>query len=249
LSPDGQWLAFDSDRSGNMDIYKIRIDGTGLQQLTRNPADDFVSSWSPDGRQIAFHSWRSGNRDFYVMSADGAAQRLIAGGPAHESAGSWSPDGSELTFQSDRTGQYEIYVAPVTGGNARRLTSEGGGGPSWSPDGKFIAYGGPGGALRVISPKGGGDKILVTASIFGGVGGTGGWSADSRKIYFRVHAPDGSLNIAQASLDGGKPSLLVRFDDRERRGYRGDFATDGKNIYFTIGKHEADIWVMDLKKK
>jgi Tol biopolymer transport system component len=77
----------------------------------------------------------------------------------------------------------------------------------------------------------------------------GGWSADSRKIYFRVLAPDGSFNIAQVSLDGSNPSLLVRFDDPERRGYRPEFSTDGKTIYFTVGKHEADIWVMDLKKK
>jgi hypothetical protein len=32
-------------------------------------------------------------------------------------------------------------------------------------------------------------------------------------------------------------------------GYRSDFSTDGKTIYVTVGKHEADIWVMDLKKK
>ena len=96
LSPDGQWLAFDSDRSGNMDLYKMRIDGTGLQQLTRDPADDFRPSWSPDGREIAFHSWRSGNRDSYVVSADGSAERLIASGPAHEYSGTFSPDGSQL---------------------------------------------------------------------------------------------------------------------------------------------------------
>ena len=249
LSPDGQWLAFDSDRSGNMDIYKMRIDGTGLQQLTRNPADDFGGSWSPDGRQIAFHSWRSGNRDSYVMSADGSAEQIIAGGPAHEFMGVWSPDGSQLAFWSDRTGRFEIYVVPATGGNARRLTSEGGYEPHWSRDGKFIAYGGADAALRVIPAQGGREKVLVPPAMFGAVTAVGGWSADSRKIYFRVLAPDGSLNIAQVSLDGSNPSLLVRFDDRERRGYRSDFSTDGKTIYVTVGKHEADIWVMDLKKK
>ena len=248
-SPDGQWLAFDSDRSGNMDIYKIRIDGTGLQQLTRNPADDFYPAWSPDGHQIAFHSWRSGNRDSYVMSADGSAERMIAGGPAHEYAGVFSPDGTQIAFWADRTGRPEIYVVPASGGNARRLTSKGGGSPIWSPDGKFIAYTASDGSLAVIPAQGGEEKDLVLSAVFGEVTSVGGWSADSRKIYFRVLAPNGSRNVAQVSLDGSNPSLLVRFDDPERRGYRSEFGVDGKNIYVTIGKHEADIWVMDLKKK
>ena len=268
LSPDGQWLAFESDRSGNTDIYKIRIDGTGLQQLTRNPADEFKPIWSPDGRQIAFHSMRSGNRDIYVMSADGSAERLVAGGPAHEYAGGWSPDGSQLAIYSDRgavnspvsvtyapgktieyTGRLELYVVPATGGNARRLTSEGGARPVWSPDGKSIAYVGADNALRVVPAQGGRETVLVPPTMFGAANAVGGWSADSRKIYFRVLAPDGSLDIAQVSVDGSNPSLLVRFDDRERRGYRSFFSTDEKNIYFTVGKNEADIWVMDLKKK
>jgi Tol biopolymer transport system component len=249
VSADGQWLAFDSDRSGNMDIYKIRTDGTGLQQLTRNPADDFFPSWSADGRQIAFHSWRSGNRDSYVMSADGSAERLIAGGPAHEWAGAWSPDGSQLAFWSDRTGKRQIYVVPATGGNPRQITSEGGVAPAWSRDGKFVAYQGVDDALRVIPIQGGRERVLVPPAVFGTVTIVGGWSADSRKVYFEARTPDGNLNIAQVSLDGTNPSLLVRFDDPERRGYRSDFSTDGKTIYFTAGRHEADIWVMDLKKK
>jgi TolB protein len=249
LSPDGQWLAFDSDRSGNTDIYKIRIDGTGLQQLTRNPADEFKPVWSPDGRQIAFHSMRSGSRDTYVVSADGSGERLIAGGPAHEYAGGWSPDGSQLAIYSDRTGRSEIYVVPAIGGDARRLTSEGGARPVWSRDGKFIAYVGADSALRVIPARGGRETVLLPPTTFGAVNAVGGWSADSRKIYFRVLAPDGNLNIAQASLDGSAPALLVRFDHSERRGYRSFFSTDGKTIYFTVGKNEADIWVMDLKKK
>src|SRR5256714_6669529 len=127
LSPDGQWLAFDSDRSGNMDTYKMRIEGTSLQQLTTNPADDFRPSWSPDGREIAFHSWRSGNRDSYVVAADGSTERLIASGPDHEFSGTWSPDGNQMAFESDRTGLIEIYVVPSRGGPPRQVTNGGGG--------------------------------------------------------------------------------------------------------------------------
>lgn len=258
VSPDGQWLAFDSDRSGNMDIYKMRIDGSGLQQLTTNPADDFRPSWSPDGREIAFHSWRSGNRDSYVVAADGSAERLIASGPAHEFSGTWSPDGSQIAFESDRTGLIEIYIVAASGGVPRRLTSGGGSLPRWSPDGKMIAYtitatntpGVPSEApLRVIPVDGGPVRTISIPASFGEMAAIEGWSADGKKLYFRVIAPNGDRNIAEASLDGSPPKVLVSFDDRERQPFNPFFSTDGKTIYFTLGRHEADIWMMDLNKR
>ncbi|MDP9203172.1 MAG: serine/threonine-protein kinase [Gemmatimonadota bacterium] len=262
VSPDGKSLAFDSDRSGNMDIYRMSVGGSGLQQLTRNPADEFLPAWSPDGKQITFQSWRSGNRDVYVMSADGSSERLLVGGPAHEWSGTWSPDGTQMAIFSNRGGKMDIWVVPVAGGEPRQLTFKGGAfTPRWSPDGKLIAFlgsdvrveAGPGPAaaasLRVVSVATGEERILVPASVFGPVMFVGGWSADGRKIYFRVLRLDGSYDIAQVDADGSNPSLLVRFDRPDRPPYRSDFSTDGKTFYFTIGEHQADIWVMDLKKR
>ena len=258
LSPDGQWLAFDSDRSGNMDIYKMRVDGSGIQQLTTNPADDFRPSWSPDGREIAFHSWRSGSRDSYVVAADGSGERVIASGPAHEFSGTWSPDGKQIAFESDRTGQIEIYIVSATGGEPRRLTTGGASLPRWSPDGKFIAYTvtatntpgvPPDAPLRVIPVGGGPVRAIPIPASFGELAAIEGWSNDGKKLYFRVIAPNGDRNIAEAPVDGGAPSTLVRFDDPEKRPFNPFFTTDGKTIYFTLGRHEADIWLMDLKKK
>ncbi|HEV7595339.1 MAG TPA: protein kinase [Gemmatimonadaceae bacterium] len=250
-SPDGKWLAFDSDRSGNMDIYKMRVDGSDLQQLTRNTADEFHPGWSPDGRQVSFQSWRSGNRDSYVVSSDGTSERLIAGAPSHDFAGMWSPDGSQIAFASDRNGGVsgsELFLVSASGGTAKQLTTHGGLWPYWSPDGKFIAYVG-GAALRIITPQGRNERVIVSPSLFGAVTAIGGWSADSRTIYFRVRANDGNLNIARVSVDGRNPEVFVRFDDPQRRPYHSDFAIDGNHIYVTIGKHEADIWTMHLRKK
>jgi hypothetical protein len=50
-------------------------------------------------------------------------------------------------------------------------------------------------------------------------------------------------------LEGGKPRLLVNFDDPDRQLNRGEFATDGKRLFFTISKIETDIWKMDLIKE
>jgi TolB protein len=47
FSPDGRWVLFSSDRTGNKDVFKMRPDGSGLRNLTRNPAEDWATSWQP----------------------------------------------------------------------------------------------------------------------------------------------------------------------------------------------------------
>jgi len=73
-SPDSQQLAFVTDQDGNIEIYKVFIDGTGLVNLTRNPASDFRPVWSPSGNFIAFRSYRDPLLQVgyvYVMNSDG----------------------------------------------------------------------------------------------------------------------------------------------------------------------------------
>ena len=63
-SPDGRRIAFVSYRDGNDEVYVINVDGSGLRNLTRNPARDVDPKWSPDGRKIGFvRIVRGGNRD------------------------------------------------------------------------------------------------------------------------------------------------------------------------------------------
>jgi Tol biopolymer transport system component len=91
-SPDGQRIAFVSDRDGNDEVYVINVDGTGPRNLTRNPARDGHPVWSPDGRTIGFVSGRGGNRDIYVMNADGSQQRNLTRGLDQQAFGiAWSP--------------------------------------------------------------------------------------------------------------------------------------------------------------
>jgi tetratricopeptide (TPR) repeat protein len=82
-SPDGRRVAFMSQRDGNWEVYVINLDGTGLQRLTRNPANDGLPTWSPDGRYIAFVSDRDGSWELWVMDPDGGNQRRLfaIGGP------------------------------------------------------------------------------------------------------------------------------------------------------------------------
>jgi Tol biopolymer transport system component len=89
-SPDGQRIAFVSDRDGNDEVYVINVDGSGLSNLT--PARDGHPKWSADGRTIGFVSNRGGNRDIYVMNADGGRERNLTRGLHQQVFGiAWSP--------------------------------------------------------------------------------------------------------------------------------------------------------------
>ena len=97
ISGNGNWLAFDSDRNGNVDLYRMALDGSAEpEQLTRDSIDDFYPIWSPDGREIAFHSFRGVHRQVYVMPSGGGTAELTARTDDDDRTAAWTPDGRGL---------------------------------------------------------------------------------------------------------------------------------------------------------
>ena len=101
--------------------------------------------------QITFVSHRDGNPEIYVMDVDGNNARNLTNNPDKDFQPSWSPDGKRIAFMSNRDGHvhaihgwptYEIYVMDADGGNLQNLTNNPNDdtSPSWSPDGKRIAF-------------------------------------------------------------------------------------------------------------
>jgi TolB protein len=77
VSPDGEQIAFMSRRDGNWNIYIINSDGTGLRQLTDDPAEDGLPTWSPDGNVIAFVSNRGGPWAIWAITPSGGGARQL----------------------------------------------------------------------------------------------------------------------------------------------------------------------------
>ena len=128
-------ITFLSDRDGNREIYLVNVDGTGLTNLTNNPALDSYPAWSPDGSRIAFVSNRDGNEAIYVMKDDGTNAINLTGDAAVDTDPSWSPDGSEIAFTSNRQGNQDLYVMSADGEDLRNLTNNPSPDyfPAWSP--------------------------------------------------------------------------------------------------------------------
>ena len=141
-SPDGKWIAFNSDRTGEMNIWLRNLADSSERQLTRGAGGDYQPTWSPDGRSLAFFSARSGNADIWLATvADGKLTQLT-NDPATDTNPFYSPDGKQVAFISDRDGRADIWVMAADGSGVRRITSIGVGGHflRWAPDGRSIVF-------------------------------------------------------------------------------------------------------------
>ena len=248
LSPDGKWLALDSDREGNQDIYRLSLETGELVRLTSDSRDDFLPTWSPDGRWLAFHSIRQGTRDVFVMPSAGGATQQLTNDPGQDRAPRWSPDGSEIVFESTREDERrEIYVMRRDSldhwGHIRRLTRSGGRWPAWSPDGSTIAYINAQGIWRV--PAAGGASSRVTATPAQHVR----WSDDGRELYFVSNANDSTAGFWGIPSRGGPERQLVRFSPDGPRVRRAFFQARGGQFYFTVMEHQSDIWSLGLSPR
>src|SRR5450755_1300624 len=99
FSPDGNWIAFSSNREGNYDVYVIPASGGKAKQLTFHSADDNVVGWTPDGKKVLFASTRAKGAfpsiaTLWEVPVDGGMEQPVA--TDWGSTGSYSPDGAKL---------------------------------------------------------------------------------------------------------------------------------------------------------
>jgi Tol biopolymer transport system component len=140
-SPDGRKIAFQSNRSGNYEVWTCNADGSNCLQITffDGPQGGWPR-WSPDSRSLSFDFNAEGHPQVFVVAADGGKPRPITHSPANDVLSSWSHDGLWIYFASDRSGQYQIWKAPKDGGEPVQVTRSGGYTSSESPDGRYIYY-------------------------------------------------------------------------------------------------------------
>jgi Tol biopolymer transport system component len=179
-------IAFASSRDGNSEIYTVNPDGSELTRLTNNAARDDSPQWNLTGTRIAFSSTRDGQSDIFVMNADGTAVTNLTPDEHSGSRPSWSPDGSRIAFGSGRDGKgSEVYVLTLATGVVSRLTTDScirfsapgvladesceyghitNYGPSWSPDGRLVAFlkgAGSSNSVHVMNADGSNQRILT----------------------------------------------------------------------------------------
>lgn len=148
LSPDGQWIVFEShelDVEDNGIIVKYKVDGTMPYQNLTSPGEDCRQpNWSPTGDKILYQKFSDEQWDIWIMNGDGTNHQKVTSGAGDKTDASFSPDGQWIVYSSNQFGVEfaNLFITSVTEGNASRLTHYEGydGAPSWSSDGKKIAF-------------------------------------------------------------------------------------------------------------
>jgi len=239
-------IAFQSDRSGNYEIYVMTRGGAPLMRLTNTTAANGQPSWSPDGAKLAFTSDRDGNREIYVMNADGSGQTRLTNNSATDDVPAWSPDGTKIAFASDRDGNSEIYVMNADGTNQIRLTNNAATDywPAWSPDGAKLAFESDRDGnleIYVMNADGTNATRLTRNST---EDSSPAWSPGGTWIAFSCD-PDGtaSLEICVINADG---TNLVRLTNNPAPDGSPAWSRDGTKILFTsLRNGNADLFIMN----
>jgi Tol biopolymer transport system component len=141
VSPDGRYIAFATDRSGET-IWRIDIDGNNPKQLTPDNGQDGNPAFSPDGQWIVFSSFRGGKNSLWKVPADGGTPVQLTDKVSWHAA--VSPDGKYIaSFFIDDAGKMKLGILPFEGGNFEKSfdipdSVVASGGLKWSPDGKGV---------------------------------------------------------------------------------------------------------------
>jgi Tol biopolymer transport system component/DNA-binding winged helix-turn-helix (wHTH) protein len=184
FSPDGSKIAFESDRTGTMEIWTCKNDGSDLMRLTNFGAVQFTGPprWSPDGQKIAFGSALGEHNAIFVVNAEGGVPRPLTHGVSDSLSPSWSRDGKWIYFSSMRSGEWQIWRMSSEGGEPVQVTKQGGRTGFESADGQFLYYAKTPEREIWRMPLAGGQESPLSPRIH--VEHWSGWTVTDKGIYF-----------------------------------------------------------------
>ena len=246
---DGKNLLISYRISGRANLWREPIHGgkatrvAGLddqvKELSITRKGDLLVYGSSTGDD--FNVWR------YPLPPSTEAPKAVIASAAYDGDARYSPDGARIAFASTRSGQSNIWVCASDGSDLRQLTSleptgYTAGSPSWSPDGKWIAFDArserSASSIFIVGISGGKPKRLT------GPGPTDmipTWSRDGRWVYFSSDRGAGPLQIWKVPAAEGAAVQVTRDG-----GFESFESLDGRYLYYTKGGRKTGFWRMPL---
>lgn len=243
-------IIFSSNRTGNSDIFTTDLNGNNLNNLTTNPAQDTVPSYTPDGNTVIFTSNRTGDEEIFSMAQDGTNPVNLTSNPGKRD---WfpviSPTGTHIAYWAERTsgvGQ-QLNIMRIDG-SAKLTLSD----PNhslypephvFSKSGQLLAYadsyiGNP--KIHIVNADGSNDHALTTDAtneihpIF---------TCDNSHVVFNT-LRDGNWEIYVSSVDGAG---LTNLSNNTAGDYLAGLSSDCSKILFESDRSgNRDIFSMNF---
>jgi len=260
FSPDGQSIAYASDRTADQEIWLFHVDGRPETPFTQSPESDGNPEWSPDGQRIVFLSSRQGNvSKLFVANADGGGgARLLVDQPINMGRGGasmfdpvarWSPDGALIAYRTGGETGPELWTVGSDGLNPRKRL-DGVTGFDWYRDnrrGLVTRRRGSETELLAVDLESGREETLFTGALQ-----EIDVAPDGSAVAFCYGRGHASMGLAVLKLevpstaDGlpraiGEPEYVVRAEGTWHV-HNGGWSPDSKRLVYTHDRDYGDIY-------
>ncbi len=233
---DSASIVFSSSRNGALSLWRVKATGGDPQRLAAVGDDAYAPAIAKHGHRLIYSHGSAMWGIFAVDLTDKSAAPAVILTSSEQDAGPHiSPSGDHIIFQSWRSGSREIWVAQIDGSNPVQLTDNPGqsaGDPSWSPNGKFIAFDARLDSfahIYVIDANG--DKPrAVTSGSYNDVAPS--WSADGQYLYFGSNR-SGSWQICRVPVADWHDGLHAPQQITTNGGMYAMVSSDGQLVYYT----------------
>jgi len=233
LSPDHQTIVFDLRSKYKSQLYKVRVNGTGLVSLGDGSTRDIDPVFSPDGSTVLFSHILKGQGDLCVMKIDGSDRKCLTSGPEHDFDPVYSPDGNEIYFLRAQVftnyspiaapawHEIDIFSINANGSGLKRITFKSNYGMS------SLSINPLGDTLMVLGP---GDRVNL------------------HQIYIIPTDNPTNWSVVQPDLTKYRPKKIMlgpqKIDYSQLRNPR--FSPDGTHILFSWPYHDG-LYLMNLQ--
>jgi len=139
---DDQWVVFESNRDGNVELYINNSSGGIPVRLTVTKSNNLNPMFLMDDIHVVYQSDRNGNWDIFKLDISTGEETQLTTNLADDSNPYASPDSEWITYQSNRSGSWDIYLLNLRTGEEIQITDQNSDeiNPTWSPNGKYLAF-------------------------------------------------------------------------------------------------------------
>ena len=250
-SPDGQWIAFSSNRGGNLDLWAVNRATGAVRRLTDDAADDWDVSYAPNGRRLLWGSNRTGPYEIWAAKTDGSGPQQLS----HDGAFAQNPqetaDGKSVVYISTNPARAGLWRMRADGGDPVRLVEGALQLPEISPDGHNVLYvDGLSARIRVVRLADGAmvpfEIAIVRRTNTTAILGRARWMPDGRAIAFIGQDERGVNGVFVQDFTPGRDSRSTQRKlggfDLENSAETFAISPDGRTL--TIGGWEQMFNIM-----